>query len=151
MPLPSYVNEYVHGYTDEFDQQIQVIQAELLNLDLCQNQDAGIQMLVQATHTLYECSKSMGYKPLVHLTYGMGEILEYMRKGQIAVDTALTSILYHATDYLLLLRHTWLVGPIDSISIQPLFVLFEHIRQHNWISDELDVGRFTEQLGSKVK
>ncbi|MFD0616678.1 chemotaxis protein CheW [Paenibacillus sp. GCM10027629] len=137
MSIPSHLSEYMSVFMDELDEQIQIMEEQLLKLEAQGGEVTIIQTLFRAAHTLKGSSAAMGFDALKNLTHGMENVFDLIRNRQLVVDSALTSVLFHATDYLKLLRHSLLEGQQDTVDIDPLLVLLEQITQQNSTESKL--------------
>jgi len=143
MSIPSNLSEYMSVFMDELDEQIQIIEEQLLKLEVQGGEITIIQTLFRAAHTLKGSSAAMGFDALKNLTHGMENVFDLIRNRQLVVDSALTSVLFHATDYLKLLRHSLMEGQQEAVDIDPLFVLLEQITQQNSPESKLAYHAFT--------
>ena len=147
MSIPSNLSEYMSVFMDELDEQIQIIEEQLLKLEVQGGEITVIQTLFRAAHTLKGSSAAMGFDALKNLTHGMENVFDLIRNRQLVVDSALTSVLFHATDYLKLLRHSLIEGQQDAVDINPLFVLLEQITQQNSTESKLAYDSTTRISG----
>ena len=95
------MNQYLGAYLDETSEQLQSLNELLLALESGSGDEGSINEIFRIAHTLKGMSATMGFEQMTHLTHGMEDMLDLVRKGAYSLDEDDISLLFSCLDRLM--------------------------------------------------
>ncbi|MCG0238030.1 MAG: chemotaxis protein CheA [Firmicutes bacterium] len=92
--------EDIRVFLDEAEELIQIMEEEILRLERDPQDAEALRELFRAAHTLKGSSATLGHRPMAEVTHGMENLLDRIRKGQLAVSTGIVDALFACLDVL---------------------------------------------------
>ncbi|MFO7172353.1 MAG: chemotaxis protein CheA [Bacillota bacterium] len=92
--------EDIRVFLDEAEELIQIMEEEILRLERDPQDAEALRELFRAAHTLKGSSATLGHRPMAEVTHGMENLLDRIRKGQLAVSTEIVDALFACLDVL---------------------------------------------------
>lgn len=91
-------------FFQEADEQLQLLDEDIVRLEKESNNPDLMQEIFRAAHTIKGSSAMVGHQPLSDLAHAMENVLDYVRKGLMAVSPSIIDALLHGLDVMRLLR-----------------------------------------------
>lgn len=92
--------EDIKVFLDEAEEQLQAMEAGILKLEKEGDNPEYLQEVFRAAHTLKGSSATLGHKKMAELTHSMENVLDKLRKGKLALSTAVSDTLLACLDRL---------------------------------------------------
>ncbi|MGE5676023.1 MAG: chemotaxis protein CheW [Mycobacterium leprae] len=92
--------EDIKVFLDEAEEQLQSMEAGILKLEKEGESPETMQEIFRAAHTLKGSSATLGHKKMAELTHAMENVLDKLRKGQMAVSRLVVDTLFACLDVL---------------------------------------------------
>lgn len=112
-------------FLEEADEKIEVLQNEFIRLEREYGNDALVQEIFRAAHTLKGSSGMIGHKRMTNLTHAMESLLDLVRKGQLVPTTEVVDALLAGVDGLHLLRDEVETGQQSEADLEPTVATLE--------------------------
>ncbi|MGO0121820.1 chemotaxis protein CheW [Desulfothermobacter acidiphilus] len=96
--------ETLSVFLDELEEKIQAISDNLLVLEREGGNEASLQEIFRAAHTVKGSSAIMGFDDMSNLTHEMENLLDLLRRGELQVTPEVVDVLFEALDLLKALR-----------------------------------------------
>ena len=94
------VSQYLEIFIDETKEHLQTLSEQLMILEQEPKNEATINEIFRAAHSLKGMAGTMGYKRMQHLTHMMENALSEIRSGNMVVTEDLVDILFQCLDAL---------------------------------------------------
>jgi len=94
------MNQYLEIFIEESKENLQNMNSNLLYLENHPEDINTLNEIFRVAHTLKGMSATMGFNNTAHLTHEMENVLDYIRKGNMRVNTEITDILFECFDKL---------------------------------------------------
>ncbi|PKM81456.1 MAG: chemotaxis protein CheA [Firmicutes bacterium HGW-Firmicutes-14] len=91
-------------FLEEAEEHFQTLEEDLIRLEKEDFNEELMQEIFRASHTLKGSSATIGHTRMAELTHAMENVLDRLRKKQLAVSTELVDILFECLDCLRVLR-----------------------------------------------
>lgn len=114
------LSEYRNLYLEELDEQLQFIEEEVLRLEHEGADDAAIDRLFRAAHTLKGSSATMGYHKMKEVTHHMEHLLHQVRNGERTVTKSLINLLFTGMDVMKGLQEEIIQTDVETSDISAL-------------------------------
>ncbi|HYF95497.1 MAG TPA: chemotaxis protein CheA [Symbiobacteriaceae bacterium] len=92
--------EDIKVFLDEAEEQLQAMEAGILRLEKDGQNPEHLQEIFRAAHTLKGSSATLGHKKMAEVTHSMENVLDKLRKGKLALTTAVGDTLLACLDVL---------------------------------------------------
>lgn len=92
--------EDIKVFLDEAEEQLQAMEAGILKLEKEGENPEHLQEIFRAAHTLKGSSATLGHKKMAEVTHSMENVLDKLRKGKLALTTAVGDTLLACLDVL---------------------------------------------------
>ncbi|WP_340818894.1 chemotaxis protein CheA [Methanolobus sp. WCC4] len=112
------MSEYKEIFKAESEEHLQQLNDSLLGLEQNPNDLEYINTMFRSAHTLKGMSATMGFNTIAELTHEMENLMDMVRKSQVAVSNGLIDILFECLDTLEALVET--VDNNDQLDISTL-------------------------------
>ncbi|MBT4511050.1 MAG: chemotaxis protein CheA [Chloroflexi bacterium] len=96
--------EELQVFLQDTDEQLQLLDEDIIKLENESDDDALLQEIFRAAHTIKGSSAMLGYDIMAELTHAMENILDKLRHGELSVTTEIADALLAALDALRILR-----------------------------------------------
>ncbi|MCC6442775.1 MAG: chemotaxis protein CheA [Armatimonadetes bacterium] len=94
------MSQYLGVFLDEAEEQIDLMEQGILRLEEGGDSLPTLQEIFRAAHTLKGSARAMGFMEMGDLTHRMENILDRLRKEEMAVSTPVVDILFECLDAL---------------------------------------------------
>jgi len=91
-------------FLEEADEHLQLLEEDLVRLEKEEDTGKLLQEIFRASHTLKGSSATLGHQRMAQLTHAMENILDKLRKDQLALTTGVVDALFEALDMLRVLK-----------------------------------------------
>lgn len=109
--------EDIKVFLDETEEQLQVMESGFLALEKEGADPEQLQAIFRAAHTLKGSSATLGHKKMAEVTHAMENVLDKLRKGQLAVSSDLVDTLFASLDVLNTFRDEIASGEEKGVEI----------------------------------
>ena len=92
--------EDLRVFLDEAEEQLQLMEEDIVRLEKQGDSAELLQEIFRAAHTLKGSSATLGHRKMAEVTHHMENVLDKLRKGKLAVSTALIDTLFACLDVL---------------------------------------------------
>lgn len=131
--------EIIAAFTDELEEQLQVLEECILELEQSPDADELIQKIFRVAHTLKGASSTMGFEEMKLLTHEMEDILDKIRSGSLNISSNIIEVLFQCMDYLVLLKEEYKNNRHDiKIDINPIVHKVKNIINGNALIDTIN-------------
>lgn len=111
--------DYSDVFLEELDEQLQIMEEELLRVEQEGYSDEGVNRLFRSAHTIKGSSAAMGLTSMAELTHEMEQVMDGLRKQELALVQGMVDDFLLCLDTLHRLKEDFVTGA-DSTDIQPL-------------------------------
>jgi len=94
------MSEYKEMYTVESAEHLQSMNEALLSLEKDPKNSETINVMFRAAHTLKGMSATMGFTNIKELTHNMENLMDRVRKNELALDSSIIDVLFECLDAL---------------------------------------------------
>lgn len=94
------MNQYLDIFIDETKEHLQTLNEQILILEKEPENEATINEIFRAAHSLKGMSGTMGYKRMQRLTHDMENVFSEIRTGKMRVNDTLVDVLFRGLDAL---------------------------------------------------
>lgn len=94
------MSEYKEMYAVESAEHLQSMNEALLSLEKDPKNSETINVMFRAAHTLKGMSATMGYSNIKELTHNMENLMDSVRKNELALDSSIIDVLFECLDAL---------------------------------------------------
>jgi len=94
------MEEYKEMYAVESAEHLQSMNEALLSLEKDPKNSETINVMFRAAHTLKGMSATMGYSNIKELTHNMENLMDSVRKNELALDASIIDVLFECLDAL---------------------------------------------------
>ncbi|MBU5677438.1 chemotaxis protein CheA [Alkaliphilus sp. MSJ-5] len=94
------INQYLEIFIEESKEHLQNMNSNLLYLENHPEDTNTLNEIFRVAHTLKGMSATMGFNNIAHLTHEMENVLDYIRRGNMKVNTEITDLLFECFDRL---------------------------------------------------
>lgn len=94
------MNQYLDIFIDETKEHLQTLNEQILILEKEPENEATINEIFRAAHSLKGMSGTMGYKRMQRLTHDMENVFSEIRTGKMKVNDTLVDVLFRGLDAL---------------------------------------------------
>lgn len=94
------INQYLEIFIEESKEHLQNMNSNLLYLENHPEDTNTLNEIFRVAHTLKGMSATMGFNNIAHLTHEMENVLDYIRRGNMQVNTEITDLLFECFDRL---------------------------------------------------
>jgi two-component system chemotaxis sensor kinase CheA len=94
------MSQFVGVFLDEANEVLALLESDVLQLERGSDAPELLQSIFRAAHTLKGSSRSMGFLNVGNLTHEMENVLDELRQGRLAVNTAIVNALLDCLDAL---------------------------------------------------
>ncbi|QUH20815.1 chemotaxis protein CheA [Alkaliphilus sp. B6464] len=94
------INQYLEIFIEESKEHLQSMNSSLLYLENHPEDTNTLNEIFRVAHTLKGMSATMGFNNIAHLTHEMENVLDYIRRGNMKVNTEITDLLFECFDRL---------------------------------------------------
>ena len=94
------MKEYLNAFLDESSEQLELLGDLLLSLESNPEQPEVVNEIFRVAHTLKGMAGAMGFDGMASLTHAMEDLLDLMRKGELAITGDDVSLLFRCLDTL---------------------------------------------------
>ncbi len=113
------LSAYLGVFLDEVDEQLQLLDTEILNLEKDPSNQATIQNIFRAAHTLKGSSASMGFEQMKEFTHHLENVFDQVRNHQLLVTPDVVNVIFESIDFIKVLKEGIVEGNLSQINIQP--------------------------------
>ncbi|MDB4896094.1 MAG: CheA signal transduction histidine kinase [Firmicutes bacterium] len=110
--------EDIKVFLDEADEQLQVMEAGVLRLEKEGESPEHLQEIFRAAHTLKGSSATLGHRKMAEVTHAMENVLDKLRKGKLAVSTAVVDTLFACLDVLMSFKEEIATGEEGDVTTE---------------------------------
>ena len=96
--------EELQVFLQDTDEHLQLLDEDIIKLENESDNEALLQEIFRAAHTIKGSSAMLGYDIMAELTHAMESILDKLRHGELSVNTEIADALLAALDDLRILR-----------------------------------------------
>lgn len=96
--------EELQVFLQDTDEHLQLLDEDIIKLENESDNEALLQEIFRAAHTIKGSSAMLGYDMMAELTHAMENILDKLRHGELSVNTEIANALLAALDDLRILR-----------------------------------------------
>ena len=129
------INQYMGMFLEESREHLQALNQCLLDLENDPSNLSVLDEIFRSAHTLKGMSATMGFTTIAELTHEMENVLDLMRKEQLAASHELIDTIFRCVDTLEQLVENVAASSNETIDIQPLLqMLFLGIVPASWSS-----------------
>lgn len=114
--------EYKSVFLEEYEEQLQLMENEILKLEQHGESIEGIQSLFRAAHTLKGSSAAMGLEQIKDLTHEMENLLDKVRGKQLQLTSRMVNLLFKCLDQLKVLKEEYADEKNTAVDIVPLVI-----------------------------
>lgn len=104
----------------EAEEQLALLEANILRLEQEETGQEIMQDMFRAAHTLKGSSATLGHRRMTELAHGMENVMDKVRKNELAVSLAVTEALFMALDGLRLLKDEVIDGNEREVDLAGL-------------------------------
>ena len=122
------LSEYLVAYLEEFDEVIQTLDMELLELEKNGGSMETIQRFFRAAHTLKGSSAAMGFECIKNLTHHMENVFDDVRQGKLSVTPQLVNVVFSCIDLLKTMKEAVITDTVDKVEIQPMIIELSQLK-----------------------
>jgi len=97
-------SELLGIFLDEAEEQLRQLEQDILRLEQSGASDEAIQGIFRTAHTLKGSSAVMGFEPMKLLAHEMENVLERIRRQELAVTPGIVNVLFECHDMLCALK-----------------------------------------------
>jgi len=119
------MSQYLGVFLDEADEQIGLMEQGILQLEQGGETLPVLQAIFRAAHTLKGSSRTMGFADIGDLTHRMENVLDRLRKEELAVAAPVVDLLFECLDALKELKYAIIEGKAHALSLSSLFARLE--------------------------
>lgn len=87
-------------FLEEVEEHLQSLEEDLVRLEKEDNTEELLQEIFRSAHTLKGSSATIGHNRMAQLTHAMENILDKLRKGQLAISSDIIDVLFEGLDIL---------------------------------------------------
>lgn len=109
--------EELHVFLQEADDQIQMLDEDIVSLEKDGGNQALMQEIFRAAHTLKGSSAMVGHKRLSEVAHAMETLLDGLRKGEIPCTAEIVDALLSAVDALKVLKQELTQGVESDVPV----------------------------------
>ncbi|WP_027937574.1 chemotaxis protein CheA [Anaeroarcus burkinensis] len=121
------INQYMGMFLEESREHLQALNQCLLDLENDPSNLSVLDEIFRSAHTLKGMSATMGFTTIAELTHEMENVLDLMRKEQLAASHELIDTIFRCVDTLEQLVENVAAGSNETIVIQPLLQMLSSI------------------------
>ncbi|WP_018704295.1 chemotaxis protein CheA [Anaeromusa acidaminophila] len=121
------INQYMGMFLEESREHLQALNQCLLDLENDPSNLSVLDEIFRSAHTLKGMSATMGFTTIAELTHEMENVLDLMRKEQLAASHELIDTIFRCVDTLEQLVENVAAGSNETIDIQPLLQMLSSI------------------------
>ena len=136
------MSEYKDIFKAESEEHLQQLNDSLLGLEQNPRDLEYINTMFRSAHTLKGMSATMGFSTIAELTHEMENLMDMVRKSQVAVSNGLIDILFECLDTLEALVET--VDNDDQVDIRTLQNTLENAMKGTLPVSDVTTGTTTE-------
>ncbi len=107
-------------FLDEADEQLQLLEEDIVKLERDGEDDERVQEIFRAAHTLKGSSATLGHKRMAELTHHMENVLDMIRRHELALTTGLVDTLFACVDVLRALKDEIISGVESDVDMSTL-------------------------------
>jgi two-component system chemotaxis sensor kinase CheA len=145
----SNINDYLVAYLEEFDEVMQTLDHELLELEKDGGSKETIQRFFRAAHTLKGSSAAMGFEPIKNLTHHMENVFDDIRQDKLTVSRELINVIFSCIDVLRSMKDAVVSDTLTEIDIQHMIVALEAIKAGQPLFAETDEEQSSSLLAER--
>lgn len=112
--------EDIKVFLDEADEQLQVMEAGILNLEKDGENPEHLQEIFRAAHTLKGSSATLGHKKMAEVTHSMENVLDKLRKGKLALSRPVVDTLFACLDVLQAFKEEIASGEESNVTTEAI-------------------------------
>jgi len=101
---PDITAEDLKVFLEEADEQLQLLDEDIIRLEKEEGNEALLQEIFRAAHTLKGSSAMVGHSRMSGLAHAMESVLDRVRKGTLSPDSGVIDALLHSLDGLRVLK-----------------------------------------------
>ena len=121
------INQYMGMFLEESREHLQALNQCLLDLENDPSNLSVLDEIFRSAHTLKGMSATMGFTTIAELTHEMENVLDLMRKEQLAASHELIDTIFRCVDTLEQLVENVAASSNETIDIQPLLQMLSSI------------------------
>ena len=121
------INQYMGMFLEESREHLQALNQCLLDLENDPSNLSVLDEIFRSAHTLKGMSATMGFTTIAELTHEMENVLDLMRKEQLAASHELIDTIFRCVDTLEQLVENVAASSNETIDIQPLLQILSSI------------------------
>lgn len=91
-------------FLEEVEEHLQSLEEDLVKLEKEENTEELLQEIFRSAHTLKGSSATLGHNRMAQLTHAMENVLDKLRKGQLAICSDIIDVLFEGLDILRILK-----------------------------------------------
>ncbi len=104
-------------FLEEADEQIQLLEEDILKLEQAGDDEQLLQGIFRAAHTLKGSSATLGHQRMADLTHKMENVLDKLRKRQLAINSHIVNVMFKCLDILRILKEEIATGQAKDIDM----------------------------------
>ncbi|MDH4099270.1 MAG: chemotaxis protein CheA [Nitrospirota bacterium] len=112
--------EDIKLFIAEADEQLELLESNILRMEQGDSSTDLMQEMFRAAHTLKGSSATLGHKRMTELAHAMENVMDKVRKNELAVSLAVTEALFVALDGLRLLKDEVIDGQEREVDLPRL-------------------------------
>ncbi len=132
----------------EADEQLQLLDEDIVRLEREADNDTLLQEIFRASHTIKGSSAMIGHQRMSHLAHGMENVLDKVRKKNLAVSAQVVDALLVSLDALRVLREELVTGEEGKLDINVMLNELEAAMAGNQSGDAAAADKPPSQKNS---
>lgn len=105
-------------FLDEAEEQLQIMEEDIVKLERSPGDEALLQEIFRAAHTLKGSSATLGHSKMAELTHHMESVLDRVRRGRIRVDARVVDALFQCLDVLKAFKDEIATGQESGVEVR---------------------------------
>ncbi|HOM25714.1 MAG TPA: Hpt domain-containing protein, partial [Thermosynergistes sp.] len=145
------MKEYLNAFLDESSEQLELLGDLLLSLESNPEQPEVVNEIFRVAHTLKGMAGAMGFDGMASLTHAMEDLLDLMRKGELAITGDDVSLLFRCLDTLQVMidqiRKGGRDGDVDGDELlKTLKAKVEVVNHHEATKSQTPIGLTSQEV-----
>lgn len=145
------MKEYLNAFLDESSEQLELLGDLLLSLESNSEQPEVVNEIFRVAHTLKGMAGAMGFDGMASLTHAMEDLLDLMRKGELAITGDDVSLLFRCLDTLQVMidqiRKGGRDGDVDADELlKTLKAKVEVVNHHEATKSQTPIGLTSQEV-----
>ncbi|HEX3011073.1 MAG TPA: chemotaxis protein CheA [Syntrophomonadaceae bacterium] len=126
------MSKYLDVFLEESKEHLESLNERLLELEKNRADEASLNEIFRAAHTLKGMSSTMGFNDVADLTHHMEDVLSDLKEGLMEANSYVIDVLFHCFDRLQLMIDNIAGGGSDEMDNSDLLAVLKNIKMGSY-------------------